>query len=143
MRRTLKNKAAELSTLCGIDIAYVCFEPNYKVDLWSEDHKSSDTAASSSSTYSNVFQNDFDGEVQILRTTRHWLSISDVFSQQELDTVFRFSQQMEGSIFSEMERLKSVDETLRTRLRTIDWFRVPKTMEYFCCCRLLAITAIL
>ncbi|CAN1130338.1 hypothetical protein LINPERPRIM_LOCUS13159 [Linum perenne] len=35
MRRTLKNKAAELSTLCGIDVAYVCFEPNYKVDLWS------------------------------------------------------------------------------------------------------------
>ncbi|CAI0441958.1 unnamed protein product [Linum tenue] len=36
-RRTLKKKAEELSTLCGIDVAYVCFDPNGRVDTWPED----------------------------------------------------------------------------------------------------------
>ncbi|CAL1373813.1 unnamed protein product [Linum trigynum] len=36
-RRTLKKKAEELSTLCGIDVAYVRFDHNGRVDTWPED----------------------------------------------------------------------------------------------------------
>ncbi|CAN1135116.1 Agamous-like MADS-box protein AGL103 [Linum perenne] len=146
-RRTLKNKAAELSTLCGIDVAYVCFEPNGRLDLWPEDHnkvndiilrytevvksmeKSPDAPASSTSS-SDVIQNDFDDELQLLRKAQDWLSKRDVFTQQELATAFRFSQHMEESIFTEMESLEAVDKTLKRKTRTIDWFRVPKIIDF-------------
>ncbi|XP_065859357.1 uncharacterized protein [Euphorbia lathyris] len=33
---TLKKKAMELQTLCGIDVCMVCFDPDGKVDFWPE-----------------------------------------------------------------------------------------------------------
>ncbi|KAF2283117.1 hypothetical protein GH714_043441 [Hevea brasiliensis] len=41
-KETLKKKAEELSSLCGVPVCLICYQPDGKIDTWPEDKKEVD-----------------------------------------------------------------------------------------------------
>ncbi|CAN0926485.1 Agamous-like MADS-box protein AGL103 [Linum grandiflorum] len=147
-RSTLKKKASELSVLCDIDVAYVCFEPNGRVHTWPEDpnrvkdiilkyNRMKSTkrfphiAAGSSTSSSDVTQNDGDGELQEeLRKVQDWLSTHKNLSQDQLAEAYRFADQKIKGIRMRMEGLDPDEQTLERRRRSNDCSEVSKLIDF-------------
>ncbi|CAI0410299.1 unnamed protein product [Linum tenue] len=89
-RRTLKKKAEELSTLCGIDVAYVRFDHNGRVDTWPEDPNKVKSiilkyreVKSDEKPSAGVSPASSDGEIRGAAETNRELKL-DGFSEEEL-----------------------------------------------------------
>ncbi|CAN1304020.1 Agamous-like MADS-box protein AGL103 [Linum perenne] len=122
-RRTLKKKAEELSTLCDIDVAYICFEPNTSVHHWPEDpNKVKDsilkywyTNSSSSSAAASPASSGINGGILQDDELDSLTQRIDVFSQEELGKLLRLADHKLNSFRDEIASLESSGFSRETR----------------------------